>query len=179
MSRVERGDRRSGPTSRATRMTWVRAGNGPYQITVSGPLGFAFLGMYFGKWDARETYTYTSDRLPLTPDGALREARRRERAKEQSGRGETLPEMVIRLGQERGDKERYGAIILGAMPPGADPEDEATIDAAIASLPPAEQAELDDGEVDAYHGVTPDGAQCHHRHRTPQAAAECTRRRHS
>ena len=35
---------------------------------------------------------------------------------------------------------------------------------------------LDDGEVDAYHGVTADGTQCHHRHRTWQAAAECAQR---
>ena len=36
---------------------------------------------------------------------------------------------------------------------------------------------LDDGEVNAYHGVTPDGTQCHHRHRTEQASAECAQRR--
>lgn len=33
--------------------------------------------------------------------------------------------------------------------------------------------ELDDGQVPAYHGVRPNGEMCHHRHRTPQAAAEC------
>jgi hypothetical protein len=32
---------------------------------------------------------------------------------------------------------------------------------------------LEDGEVDAWCGVTPDGEQCHHRHRSPQAASEC------
>jgi hypothetical protein len=32
---------------------------------------------------------------------------------------------------------------MAAMPPGADPEDEAAVDAAIASLPAAERAELD------------------------------------
>lgn len=32
---------------------------------------------------------------------------------------------------------------------------------------------LDGGTAFAYAGVTPDGRSCHHRHRTPQAAAEC------
>jgi hypothetical protein len=35
---------------------------------------------------------------------------------------------------------------------------------------------LDDGEVDAWHGVTPSGRQCHHRHRSPEAASECAGR---
>jgi hypothetical protein len=35
---------------------------------------------------------------------------------------------------------------------------------------------LDDGEVYAWHGVTPSGRQCHHRHRSPEAAAECAAR---
>ena len=34
-----------------------------------------------------------------------------------------------------------------------------------------------DGETAyAYAGVTPDGDRCHHRHRSPQAAAECAAR---
>jgi hypothetical protein len=32
---------------------------------------------------------------------------------------------------------------------------------------------LGDGQVDAWHGVTPAGRQCHHRHRSPEAASEC------
>ena len=36
---------------------------------------------------------------------------------------------------------------------------------------------LGDGEVDAWHGVTPDGKQCHHRHRSPEAASECAAKR--
>jgi hypothetical protein len=35
---------------------------------------------------------------------------------------------------------------------------------------------LDDGEVYAWHGVTPSGQQCHHRHRSPEAASECAAR---
>jgi len=35
---------------------------------------------------------------------------------------------------------------------------------------------LDDGEVPAWHGVTPSGRQCHHRHRSPEAASECAAR---
>jgi hypothetical protein len=35
---------------------------------------------------------------------------------------------------------------------------------------------LSDGEVDAWHGVTPSGRQCHHRHRSPEAASECAAR---
>lgn len=35
---------------------------------------------------------------------------------------------------------------------------------------------LDDGEVYAWHGVTPSGRQCHHRHRSPEAASECAAR---
>jgi hypothetical protein len=35
---------------------------------------------------------------------------------------------------------------------------------------------LGDGEVDAWHGVTPSGRQCHHRHRSPEAASECATR---
>jgi hypothetical protein len=35
---------------------------------------------------------------------------------------------------------------------------------------------LGDSEVNAWHGVTPTGMQCHHRHRSPEAAAECAAR---
>jgi hypothetical protein len=35
---------------------------------------------------------------------------------------------------------------------------------------------LDGESADAYAGVTPDGLSCHHRHRSPQAAAECAAR---
>lgn len=35
---------------------------------------------------------------------------------------------------------------------------------------------LDDAEADAWHGVTPSGTRCHHRHRSPQAASECAAR---
>jgi hypothetical protein len=35
---------------------------------------------------------------------------------------------------------------------------------------------LDDGEVYAWHGVAPSGRQCHHRHRSPEAASECAAR---
>jgi hypothetical protein len=35
---------------------------------------------------------------------------------------------------------------------------------------------LDDGEADAWHGVAPSGQQCHHRHRSPEAASECAGR---
>jgi len=35
---------------------------------------------------------------------------------------------------------------------------------------------LDDGEVYAWHGVTPSGRQCHRRHRSPEAASECAMR---
>jgi hypothetical protein len=35
---------------------------------------------------------------------------------------------------------------------------------------------LDDGEVYAWHGVTPSGRQCHHRHRSPEAASVCATR---
>lgn len=36
--------------------------------------------------------------------------------------------------------------------------------------------ELNDGNVAAYSGVTSSGSACHHRHRTPQAAAQCAAR---
>jgi hypothetical protein len=36
---------------------------------------------------------------------------------------------------------------------------------------------LSDGVTDAWHGITPDGDECHHRHRSPQAATECARKR--
>ena len=32
---------------------------------------------------------------------------------------------------------------------------------------------MDGQTADAYAGVTPDGRPCHHRHRSPEAAAEC------
>jgi hypothetical protein len=35
---------------------------------------------------------------------------------------------------------------------------------------------LDDGEVYAWHGVTPSGRQCHHQHRSAEAASECAAR---
>jgi hypothetical protein len=35
---------------------------------------------------------------------------------------------------------------------------------------------LGDGGVEAWHGVTPSGRQCHHRHRSPEAASECAAR---
>jgi hypothetical protein len=35
---------------------------------------------------------------------------------------------------------------------------------------------LGDGEVSAWHGVTTSGRQCHHRHRSPEAASECAAR---
>lgn len=35
---------------------------------------------------------------------------------------------------------------------------------------------LDSQTADAYAGVTPDGRSCHHRHRSPEAAAECAAR---
>jgi hypothetical protein len=35
---------------------------------------------------------------------------------------------------------------------------------------------LEDGEAAAWHGFTPSGQQCHHRHRTPQAATQCAAR---
>ena len=35
---------------------------------------------------------------------------------------------------------------------------------------------LGDGEVDAWHGVTPSGRQCHHQHRSAEAASECAAR---
>jgi hypothetical protein len=35
---------------------------------------------------------------------------------------------------------------------------------------------LGDGGANAWHGVTPSGSQCHHRHRSPEAAAECAAR---
>ena len=36
--------------------------------------------------------------------------------------------------------------------------------------------ELHDGEVLAYHGMTPAGQACHHRHRTPETAVACATR---
>jgi hypothetical protein len=35
---------------------------------------------------------------------------------------------------------------------------------------------LDDGKVNTWHGVTPSGRQCHHRHRSPEAASGCAAR---
>jgi hypothetical protein len=35
---------------------------------------------------------------------------------------------------------------------------------------------LGDGQALAWHGVTPSGQQCHHRHRSPEAASECAAR---
>jgi hypothetical protein len=35
---------------------------------------------------------------------------------------------------------------------------------------------LGDGQVSAWHGVTSSGRQCHHRHRSPEAASECAAR---
>jgi hypothetical protein len=35
---------------------------------------------------------------------------------------------------------------------------------------------LGDGGAPAWHGVTPSGRQCHHRHRSPEAASECAAR---
>lgn len=35
---------------------------------------------------------------------------------------------------------------------------------------------LGDGQANAWHGVTPSGRQCHHRHRSPEAASECAAR---
>jgi hypothetical protein len=36
---------------------------------------------------------------------------------------------------------------------------------------------LDDGETDAWAGVTPDGVKCHHRHRSADAATPCAGKR--